>query len=58
MMTPLRELVPGLLWVTERPVRLAGAQFLTRMTVLRLDAGLCLHSPVEVDASTDRKSVV
>ncbi len=33
-------------------MRLAGAQFLTRMTVLRLDDGLCLHSPVEVDVAT------
>jgi hypothetical protein len=48
----LRELVPGLLWVREHPVRLAGGRFLTRMTVLRLDDGLCLHSPVEIDAAT------
>ena len=47
---PLRELVPGLLWVKEHPVRLAGGRFLTRMTVMRLDDGLCLHSPVEIDA--------
>ena len=43
----LRELVPGLLWVKEHPVRLAGGRFLTRMTVMRLDDGLCVHSPVE-----------
>ncbi len=48
----LRELVPGLLWVKEHPVRLAGGRFLTRMTVIRLDDGLCLHSPVEIDAPT------
>jgi len=52
MVNPPRELVPGLLWVKEHPVRLAGGQFLTRMTVLRLEAGLCLHSPVEIDAPT------
>jgi len=49
---PLRELVPGLLWVKEHPVRLAGGRFLTRMTVLRLEDGLCLHSPVEIDDAT------
>jgi len=49
---PLRELVPGLVWVREHPVRLAGGRFLTRMTVIRLDDGLCLHSPVEIDAPT------
>jgi hypothetical protein len=50
--TLLRELVLDRIWVKEHPVRLAGAQFLTRMTVLRLDEGLCLHSPVEIDAAT------
>ncbi len=29
--TPLREIVPGLLWVREHPVRLVGCRFLTRM---------------------------
>jgi len=48
----LREVVPGLVWVKEHPVRLAGGRFLTRMTVIGLDAGLCLHSPVEIDGST------
>ena len=52
MIEPLRELVPGLLWVKEHPVRLAGGRFLTRMTVMRLETGLCLHSPVEIDAQT------
>ncbi|MEO8900251.1 MAG: DUF4336 domain-containing protein [Polyangiaceae bacterium] len=37
----------------EHPVRLpGGVQFLTRMTVIRLNGGLCLHSPVEIDAPT------
>lgn len=49
---PLHELVPGQLWLKEHPVRLAGAEFLTRMTVLRLERGLCLHAPVEIDAPT------
>ncbi len=48
----LREVVPGLLWVKEHPVRIAGLRFLTRMTVIRLNDGLCLHSPVEIDAAT------
>ena len=51
-MTRLREVVPDQVWVKEHPVRLAGGQFLTRMTVLRLEDGLCLHSPIEVDAAT------
>ena len=52
MSEPLRELVPNLLWVKEHPVRLAGGRFLTRMTVIRLENGVCLHSPVEIDAPT------
>lgn len=52
MTDDLRELVPGLVWTKEYPVRLGGARFLTRMTVIRLDRGLCLHSPVEIDSAT------
>lgn len=48
----LRELVSNQIWIKEHPVRLAGGQFLTRMTVLRLGDGLYLHSPVEIDAAT------
>ncbi len=48
----LREVVPDMLWVKEHPVRVAGGRFLTRMTVIRLDDGLCLHSPVEIDEAT------
>lgn len=48
----LHEVFPNQVWVKEHPVRLAGGRFLTRMTVLRLDDGLCLHSPVEIDAPT------
>ena len=51
-MTGLRELVANQVWVKEHPVHLAGGRFLTRMTVLRLDEGLCIHSPVEIDAAT------
>jgi hypothetical protein len=50
--SPLRELVPGTLWLKEHPVRLVGARLLTRMTVIRLDDGLYLHSPVEIDDAT------
>ncbi|HEY8926924.1 MAG TPA: DUF4336 domain-containing protein [Polyangia bacterium] len=49
---PLIEYVPGLVWVKEHQLRLMGASFRTRMTVLRLDGGLCLHSPVVIDDST------
>jgi hypothetical protein len=52
MNSPLRELVPNQVWVKEHPVRLAGGRFLTRMTVLRLDNSLCLHSPVVIDSAT------
>jgi hypothetical protein len=48
----LHEVVSNQLWVKEHPVHIAGVQFLTRMTVIRLDSGLCLHSPVEIDGST------
>jgi hypothetical protein len=47
----LRELVPDQVWAKEHPVRPAGGRFLTRMTVLRLNDGLCLHSPVEIDGA-------
>lgn len=52
MSAALREVVPDQVWVREHPVRLAGGRFLTRMTVLRLDGGLCLHSPVAIDGPT------
>lgn len=48
---PLFEYVPGLVWIKEHPLSLMGAALRTRMTVLRLDAGLCLHSPVPIDAA-------
>jgi hypothetical protein len=38
--------------VKAHPVGLAGGRFLTRMTVIRLDGGLCLHSPVAIDVPT------
>ena len=49
---PLRQYVPGLVWLKEHPLKLVGAAMRTRMTILRLDGGLCLHSPVEIDEST------
>jgi hypothetical protein len=49
---PLREYVPDLIWVKEHQLSLMGAALRTRMTVLRLDAGLCVHSPVSIDDST------
>jgi len=48
----VREVVDGAVWIQEHPVRLAGGRFSTRMTVLRLEEGLVLHSPVEIDART------
>ncbi len=56
-MNELRNVVPDLLWVREHLVRMAGCRFFTRMTVIRLDDGLCLHSPVEIDAPT-RSAIV
>jgi len=49
---PLQEYVPDLVWVKEQPLSLMGAAIRTRMTVLRLDGGLCVHSPVMIDDST------
>jgi hypothetical protein len=46
----LRELASDL-WVTEQPLRFAGVEMGTRMTVVRLASGeLFLHSPVGLDA--------
>jgi hypothetical protein len=47
----VREIAPNLLWIEEHPVRLAGGRFSTRMTVLRLERGLCVHSPIPIDAA-------
>jgi hypothetical protein len=53
MNAPLTELVPGQVWLKEYPVRIAGANLLTRMTVLRIaDRGVFLHSPVVMDEAT------
>lgn len=47
----LDELVPGALWLREYGVRLGGARFHARMTVIRLRTGeLVIHSPCELDA--------
>jgi hypothetical protein len=46
----IREYVPGTLWLVPYPVRLAGARFEARMTVVRLpDGGLVVHSPAPLD---------
>jgi len=49
---PLLEYVPDFVWVKEHELTMMGAALRTRMTVLRLDGGLCLHSPVVIDDST------
>lgn len=48
----LVEYVPGQVWVKEHALRIFGAALRTRMTVLRLNDGLCVHSPVPIDRST------
>jgi hypothetical protein len=52
-MTPSLEVfVPGALWLREYPVRLGGARFHARMTVIKLRSGaLLVHSPCAFDAS-------
>lgn len=53
MTAPLTELVPDQVWLKESPVRIAGGNLLTRMTVLRSDdGGVFLHSPVPIDDAT------
>jgi hypothetical protein len=42
--------VPGALWLREYPVRLAGARFNARMTLIKLRNGdVLVHSPCELD---------
>ena len=54
MSPPLRLLDDGI-WVADRPLRLAGIELGTRMTVIRLrDGRLLLHSPVPCDEETRR----
>ena len=48
----LVEYVPDLVWVKEHQLSIMGGAIRTRMTVLRLDGGLCVHSPVVIDDST------
>lgn len=53
MTAPLREFVPGQVWLKEYPVRIVGGSLLTRMTILRsADGGVFLHSPVPIDDAT------
>jgi hypothetical protein len=50
----LTALAPDL-WVAEQPLRFAGVEVGTRMTVVRLpDGGLFLHSPIALDADLRR----
>ena len=49
---PLLEYVPDSVWLKEHQLTIMGGAIRTRMTVLRLDGGLCLHSPVMIDDST------
>jgi hypothetical protein len=52
-MADLEEFVPGRIWLSEYPVRYAGARFRARMTVLRLGNGrLLVHSPCELNEAT------
>jgi Domain of unknown function (DUF4336) len=47
------EPIEGGLWVEARPLRFAGVESGTRMTVVRLrDGGLVVHSPVSLDPVT------
>jgi hypothetical protein len=48
----LVEYVPDLVWIKEHQLSIMGSAIRTRMTVLRLDGGLCVHSPVLIDDST------
>lgn len=48
----LEPIAPGL-WVQARPLRFAGVETGTRMSVVRLaDGGLFVHSPVSLDIAT------
>lgn len=50
---PLYAYLPNEIWIKEYPIRYAGAEFLSRMTVIRLSDGrLLLHSPCEIDPQT------
>jgi hypothetical protein len=53
--SPLVEYVPGLVWIKEHPLSIMGGRLRTRMTVLRLDGGLCLHSPVPIDDASQNE---
>ena len=48
----LEVFVPGALWLREYSVRLGGARFNARMTVIKLPGGdLLIHSPCAFDGS-------
>jgi hypothetical protein len=53
MTMPLTEYVPNNIWLKEYPIRYAGTDFNSRMTVFRLsDSSLMIHSPCEIDQDT------
>lgn len=47
----MRELAPGV-HVAEQPVRFLGLEVGTRMTVLNLEGGLFVHSPIDMEPSS------
>jgi hypothetical protein len=52
MAHPLEVFVPDSLWLREYPVRLGGARFNARMTVIKLQSGeILVHSPCAFDDS-------
>jgi hypothetical protein len=51
----LNQLVPGI-WTVDSPLKIAGAEFGTRMTVVRLrDGGLVLIAPCPIDEALARQ---
>lgn len=49
----LTEYIPGQIWLKEYPIRYAGTEFRSRMTVIRLsDDRLMIHSPCEINKET------
>jgi hypothetical protein len=50
---PLVEFVPDQIWLQEYPIRYAGCDFNSRMSVIRVDDNaLLIHSPCEIDPAT------
>ena len=52
----MTELVPTKIWLCEYPVRYAGLDFSSRMTVIRLSDGtVMLHSPCDIDEAMKQR---